>query len=477
MKRSIYFFCFGIGSILFGCQANCSQIRFPDPTASEFNLPFPAGDRYELSQSYCNPLGGHRNRIAYDFSMPIGASIVAARGGTVVETVSHYVDGDLRRGHNNRVLIRHEDESVAWCGHLQRDSVLVREGEVVVQGQPIGASGNTGNTGNLPHLHFEVFRSKAYEYSDAIPVSFRNAIGPRNDQEGLIQGKRYEAGLEEIFDLDYYSGAGTDPEKHKLNLFLPAGEKPFPILLWIHGGAWAVGDRSKESDIGRRFAEQGVGVAAMSYRLSPGSWIDPKYSDQGVEHPAHIIDVARAFAWLHGHSEKYGYDPGKIFVGGYSAGGQLSALLATDARYLKVEGLELKDIRAAIPVAGGYDMESYYRTMVEKLGQADADAHVLGVFGRGEENLRQASPTSHLAASRVPMLVISETDTYDYTLIFEQLAEKLGRKDVEFLHVRDRDHAGLRKSLGETADGTRDRIVEYIHRICATASETAPPGK
>ena len=125
--------------------------------------------------------------------MPMGAQITASRGGEVIGVEEGFRDGDLRRGHNNRILIRHGDGTVAWYAHLQMDSVVVGVGEQVVPGQPVARCGNTGNTGNLPHLHFEVFRQRAYDYSDAIPISFRNARGLLDARGGMVAGNRYEA--------------------------------------------------------------------------------------------------------------------------------------------------------------------------------------------------------------------------------------------------------------------------------------------
>lgn len=176
-----------------GCQPNCSDLVFPPPEDSPYLLPYPIGESYVVSQTICNPRGGHRNRIAVDFMMPMGAVITAARSGEVIHVVEHYEDGDLRRGRNNRVLIRHDDGSVAWYAHLQQHSASVSQGEVVAVGRPIARCGNTGNTGNLPHLHFEVFREKPFVYADAIPVSFRNADGPLQDDGGLMVGVSYKA--------------------------------------------------------------------------------------------------------------------------------------------------------------------------------------------------------------------------------------------------------------------------------------------
>ncbi len=178
---------------IISCSSSRTDIIFPDPATSDYVLPFPVGKKYKLSQSYCHLYGGHRNRIAYDFAMPVGAAIVSTNDGIVIETKDFYKDGDLTTGHNNRVLIRHENGSIAWYAHLQFESITVSVGDSIKRGQVIGACGNTGNTGNLPHLHFEVFRSRKYDYNDAIPVSFRNSDGPLDKKGGLVINRYYEA--------------------------------------------------------------------------------------------------------------------------------------------------------------------------------------------------------------------------------------------------------------------------------------------
>jgi len=57
--------------------------NFGNPAESEYILPFPAGKSYILSQSYCNPDGGHSNQLAYDFAMQIGDTVICMRSGEV----------------------------------------------------------------------------------------------------------------------------------------------------------------------------------------------------------------------------------------------------------------------------------------------------------------------------------------------------------------------------------------------------------
>ena len=105
-------------------------------------------------------------------------------------------------------------------------------------------------------------------------------------------------------------------------------------------------------------------------------------------------------------------------------------------------------------------MDAYYTSHLEGNGQEMADSHVLGVFGT-REALGPASPTSYLENARVPQLVISETDTYDFTLVLENRVPADGA--FHFFHDRDRNHAALQAALFHAEDcEARDRILSFI---------------
>ena len=91
--------------------------------------------------------------------------------------------------------------------------------------------------------------------------------------------------VEAIKDVSYYAGADRDKVKHNLDLYLPKGLKDYPVLFFVHGGAWSLGDKNDfgvYAAFGSAFAKLGIGVVVTNYRLSPG-----------VKHPEHIKDVAR----------------------------------------------------------------------------------------------------------------------------------------------------------------------------------------
>ncbi|MBN2113253.1 MAG: M23 family metallopeptidase [Acidimicrobiia bacterium] len=168
---------------------------FPDPTQSEYILPYPAGKAYYLMQSYCSlrPYRSHHDQMAYDWFMPVGAEVVAARGGWVVEMRESSPDNGLGASAENYVYLEHADRSVAFYAHLMQDGVDVEVGRWVDQGERIGASGNSGATGGRPHLHFGVYRAMPAYEEMGVAVSFRNAEGPLDSLGGLLAYQRYAA--------------------------------------------------------------------------------------------------------------------------------------------------------------------------------------------------------------------------------------------------------------------------------------------
>jgi acetyl esterase/lipase len=122
------------------------------------------------------------------------------------------------------------------------------------------------------------------------------------------------AGAKVQRDLVY---ATVDGRKLHLDLYLPAkAEKPLPLVLWVHGGAWLGG--SKNSVPPNDLLEHGFAIAAVQYRLSGQATF-----------PAAIQDCKAAVRWLRGSARKYNLDPERFGAWGASAGGHLAALLGT----------------------------------------------------------------------------------------------------------------------------------------------------
>jgi murein DD-endopeptidase MepM/ murein hydrolase activator NlpD len=168
---------------------------FGEPSQSPYILPYPVGSSYRLMQGYCYPKGGHRNQLAYDFETPVGTQVIAACSGLVMQVRSDLPDDGKQPdpGQHNHIMIKHDDGTVAFYAHLKQNSIIVKVGDYVSQGQPIAQSGNSGNTQSLPHLHFGVYESWPAKEGFDVAVNFRNAEGTLDQRKGLRPGGYFKA--------------------------------------------------------------------------------------------------------------------------------------------------------------------------------------------------------------------------------------------------------------------------------------------
>jgi arylformamidase len=190
-------------------------------------------------------------------------------------------------------------------------------------------------------------------------------------------------------DLPY---AGTKDKPQTLDVYAPPEGKNHPVVVWIHGGGWQAGDKKEVHHKPRAFADKGFVFVSVNYRLL----------GDGVTIKQMAADVARAIRWTHDHAGDYGGDPDRLFVMGHSAGAQLAALVCTDGRYLKAEGLSLSLLKGCVPVDGDtYEVPMQIRT-VEK----ERAGRYRMKFG-GAASQKELSPVTHVARGKgIPPFLI-----------------------------------------------------------------------
>jgi acetyl esterase/lipase len=239
-------------------------------------------------------------------------------------------------------------------------------------------------------------------------------------------------------DVAYYDGPDADASRHKLDLYMPKGQKDFPVIVYAHGGGWAKGDRKSAEKLGKTFARFGVGFVSIGYRLSPQ-----------VKHPAHIQDVAKAFAWVHNNISKHGGKADQLYISGHSAGGHLAALLATDESYLKAEKLTLADVKGAIPISGVYRVGVRLKT----------------VFGEDEEVVKKASPINQVNGKLPPFLLLyGDKEASGLGKQAEEFCEvlKKGKVEAASVEIKDRDHGTIVRNIPNDNDPTTQAILAFI---------------
>jgi arylformamidase len=184
--------------------------------------------------------------------------------------------------------------------------------------------------------------------------------------------------------------------RQSMDIYMPAKlNRPAPILMFAHGGGWEIGDKKQHIDKGFNYAKDGVVFVSIDYRLAPD-----------VVHPKEVQDVAAAFAWLKQHAPELGGDQNKMYVMGHSAGAQLVDLLATNERFLKEQGLTLKEIKGVI------SLDTASLDLNARLAEGSGEAKLVGpmirkAFGSDPKVLADGSPLNaiHSGQSYPPFLM------------------------------------------------------------------------
>lgn len=188
----------------------------------------------------------------------------------------------------------------------------------------------------------------------------------------------------QVKDLPYTDGGEKDAyrlERCKLDIYYPENTAGFSTLVWFHGGGLEGGNKH----LLEAFREQGFAVVDVNYRLYPK-----------VKCPGYIDDVALAVAWVFNHIGEYGGDPGRIFIGGHSAGGYLTLMLALDKKYLAQYGIDADRIAKAYPVSG----QTATHFTIKKERGLDVDIPFIDEMAPSFHSRREGAPLMLITGDR-----------------------------------------------------------------------------
>ncbi len=103
----------------------------------------------------------------------------------------------------------------------------------------------------------------------------------------------------------------------RADIYQPRGTGPFPTVLCVHGGAWALGNKYQLATIAQRLAAHGYAAVTIDYRHAPQFLF-----------PAQLEDCQAALEWMRTHGQSYKFDVRRLGAWGYSAGAQLVTRMA-----------------------------------------------------------------------------------------------------------------------------------------------------
>jgi len=255
----------------------------------------------------------------------------------------------------------------------------------------------------------------------------------------------------------------ADPadERQVLDVSSPANAKNLPVVFWIHGGGWQTGDKSDVQIKPQVFMDKGFVFVSTNYRLWPKN-------DMGTI----VRDVAKAMRWVHDHIADFGGDPKRILVMGHSAGAQLAALICTDEKYLKAEGLSLNITKACVPVDGDtYDIPAIIevaetRWRVHGLPTPKGTHRVK--FGNDPEKHKDFSAVTHVAKDKgIPpffiLYVAGHPDTNAQAQRLGNVLKEAGLPATLF-GARDTDHGKVNANIGQPDDPATKALFEFIDK-------------
>jgi acetyl esterase/lipase len=158
-----------------------------------------------------------------------------------------------------------------------------------------------------------------------------------------------------------------------------------PVVVYLYGGRWQNGSKNRYPLLGDALTRRGLVLVVPDYRLYPE-----------VEFPGWVEDAARAVQWTRENIQRFGGDPGRIWVVGHSAGGHTAALLALDERYLRAAGVSTGTVRGFVSLAGPVDSEW-------------TAADVQALMGP-REGWPATYPATHIDGTERPLLLLHGSD-------------------------------------------------------------------
>jgi acetyl esterase/lipase len=260
-------------------------------------------------------------------------------------------------------------------------------------------------------------------------------------------------------DIPYADPA--DP-RQVLDVYAPSNAKDLPVVFWIHGGGWETGDKADVKAKPQAFMDKGFVFVSTNYRLLPS-----------VDMGTLIGDVAKSFGWVHNHIAEYGGDPNRVLVAGHSAGAQLAALICTDERYLKSQGISFDVLIGCVPVDGDtYDIPAIIETEDTRWRVHHLPPLKFGhreKFGNDPEKFRDFSAVYHVAKGTgiPPFLILYSTGSPDTTAQALRLGNVLKDAGIAttLFGAKDTTHNRLNDNLGLPDDPATRSLFEFAASV------------
>jgi arylformamidase len=234
-------------------------------------------------------------------------------------------------------------------------------------------------------------------------------------------------------------------ERNRLDVFRKGAPELAPVVVYIHGGGFVMGDKTAPGspffdNVGQWAAQQGWIGVTMTYRLAPTHrW------------PSGPQDISHAVSWLREHIAGFGGDPRRIFLIGQSAGAAHVAAYVAHARF----HAGTVGIAGAVLISGVLDPSSQ-----------PANPFSAAYFGENPGAPADADSIAGLVATDIPLLfTVSEFDPRDFQEQAAGLALAWHQQKGAYppmMYLAGHNHISPAQSIGTTEDQLARHIATFV---------------
>ena len=253
-------------------------------------------------------------------------------------------------------------------------------------------------------------------------------------------------------DISYAPTEEVGHEFQTLDVYWQDNQEKRPVILFVHGGGWAFGQKE---DVGLKpayFVPNGFAMVSMNLRLR---WEFDVY-DQ-------LEDIATVTRWIKDQADTYGLDADRIILMGHASGAHLVSLVGTDERYLKAADMSFANIAVVVAIDTlSFDIP---RVMTE-LGSFIERRHHAIIFGDDEEVWTAASPITYVEADKkIPAFALMYVADSEATSVqTKAFAKALAGAKVEAILIpgNEKTAQSIDEELGRSDDPSTQALMTFM---------------
>ena len=247
--------------------------------------------------------------------------------------------------------------------------------------------------------------------------------------------------------VEYKTLPKVDPDLLSMDIYHTNRlEANRPIVVWVHGGAWSIGDKAHkiESKVDLFQSNEWIFVS-LNYRLSP--FPAQINNPDRIKYPDHNNDLADALEWIYQNISNYGGNPQKIALLGHSAGAHLVSLLGTRRVFMEERDIPFSIIKGVASIdTQGYDVRKKVDENIELYVNAFGDDEVLN---------REASPLYNIEPGKeFPSFFIAKRGRRARIALADEIINTLEKAGVSVDQVNGNpySHSEINEAIGKQGE-------------------------